>query len=248
MFSKLEQLLGAMLLLGTLADVFVAVLYARMGTALVTDKVTQLVWRFFRATSKLAYRRRAAVLSFCGPAILIILVVYWMMALTLGSALIIHPALGSGVRARQGETPRDFVTALYTGGASITAVGSSDYGPQTPGFRLFFLFNSLVGTVVVSLTLTCLMQVYSASRQRCLACAPTGIPVPRNASPCAGNGNLTFPPWRRRTDTSWARSIPLAPLADGLRCRSRVPYETKSAAETSPDCCPCSRRLRNGGA
>jgi hypothetical protein len=78
------------------------------------------------------------VLSFCGPAILVLLVTAWSAGLTLGAALVIHPALGDGVQASTG-------------------------GP-TP--RLLYWFNSVVGMSVLSLTLTYLMQVYSALRER----------------------------------------------------------------------------------
>jgi hypothetical protein len=90
----------------------------------------------------------------------------WALGLTCGAALIIHPQLGAGIRNANGATPTDFVTALYTGGSSISIVGSSNFTPHTPGFRLFYLLNSLIGMSVVSLTLTYLMQVYNALQQR----------------------------------------------------------------------------------
>src|SRR3712207_9165676 len=50
--------------------------------------------------------------------------------------------------------------------SSMSIVGASDYGPTSPGYKLLFLFNSMVGLSVTSLTLTYLMQVYSALRSR----------------------------------------------------------------------------------
>lgn len=105
-------------------------------------------------------------MSFCGPVILVLLVVVWDFGLTLGAALVIHPALGAGVASASGATPTDFITALQAGGNSTSIVGSGDFSPQTGAFRLFYLFASVVGTSVVSLTLTYLMQVYSALRSR----------------------------------------------------------------------------------
>jgi hypothetical protein len=78
----------------------------------------------------------------------------------------IHPALGTGVKSSSGTTDTDFVTALFVGGSSMSIVGASDYGPTSPGYKLLFLFNSLVGMSVTSLTLTYLMQVYTALRSR----------------------------------------------------------------------------------
>jgi hypothetical protein len=84
----------------------------------------------------------------------------------LGSALVVHPALGDAVRPSSGPASTDFVTALYVGGASVSVVGSSGYSPQTAAYRMFFLFDSAVGMTLVSLVLTFLGQVYGALLRR----------------------------------------------------------------------------------
>ena len=48
------------------------------------------------------------------------------------------------VRADE-NTTTDFWTVLYAGGSSKLLVVSSDYSAKTTGFRMVFLFNSLVG-------------------------------------------------------------------------------------------------------
>ncbi len=166
MFPLLEQTIGVLLFLLILLDIFLTVLYARIGTGMISNALTRLVWRFFLLLSEPFRQRRAHILSFCGPVIVIVLVVVWAFGLTCGTALVIHPKLGTSVRAGNGSTPTDFVTALYAGGSSISVVGSSDLTPQTGGFRLFYLLNSVIGMSVVSLTLTYLMQVYTALQQR----------------------------------------------------------------------------------
>jgi hypothetical protein len=45
-------------------------------------------------------------------------------------------------------------------------VGASNFSPQSAPFRLLYLFNSLVGMSTMSLTLTWLMEVYSALQRR----------------------------------------------------------------------------------
>ncbi|MDF1502415.1 hypothetical protein [Roseisolibacter sp. H3M3-2] len=166
MTAPLEQALGVGILLLFLLDVFLTVLYARIGTGLVSPWIARLVWRAMRGVAAPFGRRRGAVLAFCGPIILVAFVVVWTLGLTLGAALLIHPALGSGVRVSEGPTPTDFVAALYAGGTSLAITGSSEFSPQTSGWRLVYLFLSLVGTAVVSLTLTYLMQVYGALQRR----------------------------------------------------------------------------------
>src|SRR5207248_2446076 len=66
-------------------------------------------------------------------------------------------------------TPTDFLTAIYVGGKSLTVVGAGDFTPQTTPFRLFFLMNSVIGFSMLSLTLTYLMQIYSALQRRNVA-------------------------------------------------------------------------------
>jgi hypothetical protein len=159
----LEPLAGGIVLAITLLDVFLTVLYARAGTGLLAPRLARGVWAVFRGLSG---GRNARILSFCGPAQLVALVLMWGVLLALGAGLVIHPALGAGVRSSSGTTDTDFITAVFVGGSSMSIVGASDYGPTTSGYKLLFLFNSLVGLSVTSLTLTYLMQVYTALRSR----------------------------------------------------------------------------------
>src|SRR3954454_19682073 len=148
MMGRLEQGLGILLVLIILLDVFLTVLYARIGTSIIGSRVGHLVWVSFVKASKLFGRRRGLVLSFCGPLILVLLVGVWALGLTLGAALIMHPELGTSIRATNGETPTDLVTAIYAGGTSMAIVGVSDFTPHTSPTRLLFLFNSLIGMSV----------------------------------------------------------------------------------------------------
>lgn len=166
MMGRLEQALGILLILTILLDVFLTVLYARIGTSIIGSRVGRLVWASFVKASRLFGEHRGAALSFCGPVILVLLVVVWALGLTLGAALIMHPELGTSIRASNGETPTDFVAAMYAGGSSMAIVGASDFTPHTSSTRLLFLVNSLIGTSVISLTLTYLMQVYTALQRR----------------------------------------------------------------------------------
>src|SRR3954452_2030043 len=162
----LEQVMGALLVLLVLADLVLTVLYARAGTGIVGVRLARATWAAFRAVAGALGPRGGDVLAFCGPAILVLLVAAWALALTLGAALVMHPLLGTAITAQSGETPTDFVAAMYAGGSSMAIVGSSDFAPQTGWARILYLFNSLVGMSVVSLTLTYVMQVYAALQRR----------------------------------------------------------------------------------
>lgn len=162
----IESAAGALLMLLFLADVFLTVLYARVGTGIFTVVVARSLWRIFRGVSRPLGQRSGSFLSFCGPAILVALVLLWAIGLTLGAALIIHPRLGKSVVSSSGSTPTDFITAMYAGGSSLSIVGAGNFSPTTEGMRMFYLLDSLVGMSVISLTLTYLMQVYSALLKR----------------------------------------------------------------------------------
>ena len=162
----LEQAVGVLLVLVILLDVFLTVLYARIDIGLVSYKLARLTWQLFRGLAKLSGPRRGDVLSFCGPVIVVLVVLVWASALTLGVALVMHPMLGTSIRASSGDTPIDFIAALYAAGSSMAIVGASDFALHTGAARLLYLFNSLVGMSVITVMLNYLVQIYSALQQR----------------------------------------------------------------------------------
>ena len=161
-----EPVAGAVVTVVVLLDVFLTVLYARAGTELLSPVVARTIWGVFRLVSRPFGRHRGRVLTLCGPVILVALIVVWAAGLALGAALIMHPHLGGGIRASQGATPTDFMSALYAGASSLSFVGSGDFKPQSAGFQALYILNSLIGMSVMSLVLTYVMQIYNALRSR----------------------------------------------------------------------------------
>src|SRR4051812_48107144 len=90
-----EPILGVPLMLVVLADVFLTVLYARMGTAILSERLGRALWLAFRGASNLAPSRRDRVLAYAAPAIVLTVLAVWIMLLMLGAALVIHPHLGN---------------------------------------------------------------------------------------------------------------------------------------------------------
>jgi hypothetical protein len=164
----IEAVAGTLLMALVLADVFVTVLYARAGTGIISDRLAKAVWLALRRSA--ADRDGSRLLSLCGPFIVIALLLTWSILLALGAALIVHPQLGIEITNSNGDTPTDFVTALYVAGSSLSIVGGSSFAPQTAGAKLLFLLNSVIGTSVISLTITYLMQIYGALRSRNSLC------------------------------------------------------------------------------
>jgi hypothetical protein len=161
-----EPMAGAAVTAVVLLDVFLTVLYARAGTALLSSVVARTIWSVFRLVSRPFGRHRGRVLTFCGPVILVALIVTWAAGLAVGAALIMHPHLGAGIRASQGATPTDFMSALYAGASSLSFVGAGDFTPQSAVFQALYILNSLIGMSVMSLVLTYVMQIYNALRSR----------------------------------------------------------------------------------
>ena len=174
MSRVIEQALGALLILFILVDIFFTVLYARIGkrgvsrfgSGVLSARLARHVWQAFRAVSRPLGRHRGALLSFCGPMVVVLLVGAWMLGLVVGTALVIHPALGTGVRNAAGPTPTDFAAAMYAGASSLSVLSLADITPQTPKYHLLYVATGIVGTSVVALTLAYIIQIYNALQNR----------------------------------------------------------------------------------
>jgi hypothetical protein len=173
MNDTVEQGLGILLGMAGMLDLFVTVLYARIGSrkgsrlGMGTGRwIARGVWATCRALAGELPGARTVVLSVAAPLTLVALLCWWAVLLTLGAAMVIHPVLGSSVRHAAGAGGEDFGTALYVAGSSLSIVSNSDFQPQTTAFRLVFLMNALVGASMITFTITYLMQVYRALQTR----------------------------------------------------------------------------------
>ncbi len=156
----IEMGIGVLLVIAVLLDVFLIVLYARTNTGVISRLVAHTLWRGFVAAGKRLGPQQSKLLEFSGPLILLSVLAAWAILLCVGVALIIQPNLGTGIKAMQGQTPQDFITALYVAGTSLAFVGAADFAPQSTPFQILFLVTSLMGISMASLTITYLMQLY----------------------------------------------------------------------------------------
>ncbi|MFC4172439.1 potassium channel family protein [Microvirga sp. GCM10011540] len=167
MSSWLLPLLGASLVLGAMADVFLTVLYARGGVGLISPSLSSGLWQLFRrAAGLLRHEHRGWLLSLTGPTLLVAMVLTWAFLLAAGFALIAWPGLGTGIQASQGPTPTDFWAALYYSGFNLTTLGVGDLVPKTSFYRILAVLEAGIGFSVFTLTLTYFMSVYSALIRR----------------------------------------------------------------------------------
>ena len=156
-----------------LGDIYLAVLYPRSGKGWVGIHLSKTIWRVFRgiAQAPIWQRRgdrsqREIFLSYCGPTLLVMVVSVWIALLLVGFACVIWSELGSEIRATDGTTPPDFVTALYYSGCILTTLGLGDLVPQTPYLRMLTLAEAMLGFSIFTLTITYLLAVYSALTHR----------------------------------------------------------------------------------
>lgn len=162
----LVQIMGWILVLAAVTDLFLTVLYARNDVGLLSPRVNRLVWSCFRRAAKLAPGGGQRLLTFAGPVLLATIVLVWLALLVVGFALIVWPALGDGIRKSSGTTPTTFATAFYYSGYTLSTVGFGDLVPQTPLWRVLAVVESLLGFSVLTLSLTYFMSVYSALIRR----------------------------------------------------------------------------------
>lgn len=172
-WAVVEQVAGTALMAFVLADVFLTVLYARLGSqgasrlgaGVIGIHIARGIRRLFLAAPN-RMPHRDGLLSFCGPASVLLMFIAWSWGLAIGAALVLHPHLGDSIRTSQEPTPSDFVSALYAAGTSLAVTGSSDFNPATRGMRLLYLMNSIAGTSVFTFGVSYLMQIYTALKLR----------------------------------------------------------------------------------
>ncbi|WNZ27121.1 two pore domain potassium channel family protein [Leptolyngbya sp. NK1-12] len=155
------QIIGTVFIFMALADIYLTVLHPRAESSLLSISVARGVWQFFRCATVGLPKRRDDLLSYGGPTIIVTIISLWVLLLLLGFALIVWPKLGTEIQATQGETPTDFITAVYYAGYALATLGTGDLVPQTGGARLLMVLKSFLGFSVFTLTISYILSVYS---------------------------------------------------------------------------------------
>jgi hypothetical protein len=111
------------------------------------------------------HRRRArgahGLLTFAGPALLVVAFLEWVALLWAGWFLIFSAEPGAVVGATSG-TPADFAGRLYYIGFVLFTLGTGDYVPVGGAWEVLSAVASLSGLFVVTLSITYLLSVVSA--------------------------------------------------------------------------------------
>ena len=159
--------IGAGIIVVTLADVFLTVLFPASGRGPVRRPLSKLTWRVFRGIAGRVHgRRRRDVLSYSGPVLIATTITSWVVLLTVGWALLYWPLLGSQINAVTGPTDPSFGAALYYSGYALTTLGLGDITPATGLARFLTVFESAIGFGTVSMVITYFLSVYAALTRR----------------------------------------------------------------------------------
>jgi hypothetical protein len=162
----LVLMLGVGLVFLSLIDIYLTVLFPRLGSSVLSLPLGKGMWRIFRLVARVLPFKDEKVLSHSGPTLIIATVVVWLCLLLYGFAFIVWLELGFSIQASEGQTPTDFVTALYYSGFSLTTLGTGDLVPKTDSQRLLMLIESALGFSTFTLTITYLLSIYSALTRR----------------------------------------------------------------------------------
>lgn len=158
----LVQVIGAGLVILALVDIYLTVLYHRLGSSVLSLYLNKLIWCLLRLVARAVPCKGDRLLSHSGPIMIVAIVVVWVCLLLWGVALIVLPELGSDIQASQGKTPTDLATALYYSGYSLTTLGTGDIVPKTGFYKLLILLQAALGFSTFTLTITYILAVYSA--------------------------------------------------------------------------------------
>src|SRR5688572_1304412 len=91
------QAAGGLLLLFILFDICYTVLYARIGTGILSHRIARFTWWILFRFARLFSKHRQSLMSIGGPAILIVTMIVWITLMVIGSAMVVYPALGKSI-------------------------------------------------------------------------------------------------------------------------------------------------------
>src|SRR5690242_7533862 len=156
---------GAIVLLLTFFDLFETVVLPR--PAVRKFQLTRIVvptmwraWRWVALRSSRVERSESRMAAF-GPAALIIMVLVWGLALTLGYALVIY-----GFRDEFHPIVVDFPDAFYVSATTLVPLSYGDFVPEVGPARLLIVLESANGVAYAAVAITLLFELYGSFRSR----------------------------------------------------------------------------------
>ncbi|MCA1616539.1 MAG: potassium channel family protein [Acidobacteria bacterium] len=163
--------LGVLLLLLVAYDVYSTILDDRPRVGPISDTLNRAVWHAGRAAaSRLGRAGRHRLLNLLGPLLLPVLLVFYIVFVAAGFALIYYPHMHAKFAVSHGAAGAPWFDSFYFSGVTLTTVGYGDIAPLARSMRLVALFESASGIALISLSITYLIAVYQAlERKRTVA-------------------------------------------------------------------------------
>lgn len=163
----LSEVAGALVVLVTLLDIFLTVLFPASGRGPLRRPLSSLIWHAFRGVAKrLGERRRRDFLAYSGPVMVAVSIAIWPVLIVLGWSLVYLPTLGHGIAASNGPTDTSWPTAFYFSGFTLTTLGTGDVVPTSGFWRAVTVTEAAIGFATVSMVITYFLSLYSAVTQR----------------------------------------------------------------------------------
>lgn len=156
-------LLGLLLLLLVVYDVYATILHARARGGPVSETLNRGVWHIARRIAfRLTRQRRHRFLNAIGPLLLPALIILSILLLVTGFALIYYPHMPHEFVTATGAEASRWFESLYLSGVTLTTVGYGDITPRTTAMRAVALVEGASGFALISLAVTYLISVYRA--------------------------------------------------------------------------------------
>jgi|GEM_PF-6818779 len=158
----LVALSGVFLILFTLFDALVTIL-SLQGGGPGTTFVTQKIWRILLMLHRRKPRHR--LLTICGPALMVLVVVLWYGMLYLGWFLVFNSVSGSVVNDTTTVFASDLQTLYFTG-VTISGLGYGDFTARGFPWTLYATLAVSTGTLLTSLGLSYIIAVVPVALER----------------------------------------------------------------------------------
>lgn len=170
---------GAFIVAVAVLDAFWTTI-ALSGGGPITRRLSRWAW-----TAALSFHRRDssrshAALKLTGTVILLSVVLVWIVMLLAGY-LLMFSAARNAVLESSSKMPADLAQRFYFVGYTLCTMGNGDYIPGSDGWRLLTVLATINGLFLVTLAITYLLPVVSATtqkRQLALAISNLGLSAP----------------------------------------------------------------------
>ncbi len=154
------------------------------GGGPITRRLARWAWMTVLTFHRRDSSRSHALLKITGTIILLAVVVVWIVML-LGGYLLMFSAARDAVVQSSSRNPADLAQRFYFVGYTLFTMGNGDYVPATDGWRVLTVFATINGLFLVTLAITYLLPVVSATaqkRQLAAAISDLGLSAPEIVS------------------------------------------------------------------